>query len=372
MNYKFNGELPDSALVDKNILLQLFNNTTNSYKYLFFMGLLESLKRENFNKLTFSLDEIGYQMLALAYYPYRLFKLSFGLQDQICSELDKLELSKKEEESLTLNTDKLIKRFKSSPIKVSSLLKYVPYRLIRPFFKEELRGIVGHKVDRFITELAKDQFMTRHPLYYIDQADNIVVMHPGWVSYFKDNHELVLSFVKWEYLKYMQKNNPSVPNVQFKLFPEEKRQSLTRETNFWLKAIEQEELFCIYSNQRITPIDFSLDHFIPWSFVVHNQLWNLIPTLKGVNSAKSNSLPSINRYFDNYAQLQHRGLSLYKREATPSSWNKTIEPYLLDLRINKDKLLNYETFKEKLKATVLPLITIAENQGFEKGWVYNN
>ncbi len=138
MNYKFNGELPDSALVDKNILLQLFNNTTNSYKYLFFMGLLELLKRENFNKLTFSLEEIGYQMLALAYYPYRVFKLSFGLQDQICNELDKLELSEKEEESLTFNLDKLTKRFKSSPIKVSSLLKYVPYRLIRPFFREEL------------------------------------------------------------------------------------------------------------------------------------------------------------------------------------------------------------------------------------------
>ncbi len=372
MNYKFNGELPDSALVDKNILLQLFKDTTNSYKYLYFMGLLNLLKRENFNKLTFPLEEIGYQMLALAYYPYRVFKLSFGLQDQICKELDNLKLSEKEEESLTFNAEKLIRQFKSSAIEVDSFLRYVPYRLIRPFFQKELRGVRDQEVNSLISELAKDQFMTRHPLYYIDEESNIIVMHPGWVSYFKDNHELVLAFAKWEYLRYMQKNNPSVPNVQFKLFPEEKRQSLKRETEFWLKVLKKEELSCIYSDQRITHINFSLDHFIPWSFVVHNQLWNLIPTLKGVNSAKSNRLPSVNRYFEDYAQMQHRGLTLYQREATPTSWNKAIEPYLLDLRINKDKLLNYEIFKEKLKATVLPLIAIAENQGFEREWVYEN
>ncbi|HHU88283.1 MAG: HNH endonuclease domain-containing protein [Sphaerochaetaceae bacterium] len=371
MNYQFNEQLPDSKLVDKNILLQLFKDITNSYKYLFFMGLLKLLKRENFNKLTFSLEDIGYQMLALAYYPYKVFKLSFGLQDQICNELDNQKLTE-DEEVLTFNPDKLIKRFKASSIEVNSFLKYVPYRLIRPFFQQELRGKRDQEVNRLISKLAKEEFMTRHPLYYIDEDNNKLIIHPGWVSYFSDNHELVLAFAKWEYLRYMQRNNPSVPNVQYKLFPEEKRQSLTKETNFWTEVLKKEELFCIYSHQRITPENFSLDHFIPWSFVVHNQLWNLIPTLKSVNSSKSNNLPSINRYFDNYAQLQHKGLTLFKTGATPSSWNKAIEPYLLDLRIEEYKISNYDYFKDKLKATVLPLITIAENQGFSNEWVYGS
>ncbi len=370
MDYQFNGELPDSALVDKNILLQLFKNTINSYKYLFFMGLIKLLKDENFNKLTFPLKEIAYQMLALAYYPYKVFKLSFGLQDQICKELDNFELGEKENESLAFNSGNLIKQFKSANIEIDLLLRFVPYRLIRPFFLKELKGVRDQYVNRLISEFAKSQFTKRHPLYYIDQVNNIIVMQPSWVSYFNDNHELVLAFVKWEYLRYIQKNNPSVPNVQFKLFPEDKRQPLKSETNFWLKVLEKEEINCIYSGNKVTPENFSLDHFIPWSFVVHNQLWNLIPTLKEVNSAKSNSLPSINRYFDNYALLQHRGLTFYKREVSANNWNKTIEPYLLDLRISKSKLLDLSTFKEKLKATVIPLIAIAENQGFERNWVY--
>jgi len=47
-----NSKLPTSEHVDKTKLLQIFQNTTTSYKYLFFMALLEILERDNFKSKT--------------------------------------------------------------------------------------------------------------------------------------------------------------------------------------------------------------------------------------------------------------------------------------------------------------------------------
>jgi hypothetical protein len=43
------------------------------------------------------------------------------------------------------------------------------------------------------------------------------------------------------------------------------------------------------------------------TFVVHDQLWNLIPTKKSANSKKSDLLPS-EKYLDAFVNIQHRAL----------------------------------------------------------------
>ncbi|MFO7585650.1 MAG: HNH endonuclease domain-containing protein [Anaerolineales bacterium] len=41
---------------------------------------------------------------------------------------------------------------------------------------------------------------------------------------------------------------------------------------------------------------YSLDHFLPWRYVAHDLLWNILPASKSVNSSKSDSLPHLPRY----------------------------------------------------------------------------
>jgi HNH endonuclease len=42
------------------------------------------------------------------------------------------------------------------------------------------------------------------------------------------------------------------------------------------------------------PLDdaFSIDHFLPWSFVAHDLLWNLTPVFGTTNSKKGDALPN--------------------------------------------------------------------------------
>lgn len=49
-----------------------------------------------------------------------------------------------------------------------------------------------------------------------------------------------------------------------------------------------------------------MDHFVPWSYVANDELWNLIPMEKSLNSSKNNKLPDWGEYFRRMAESQYR------------------------------------------------------------------
>ena len=53
------------------------------------------------------------------------------------------------------------------------------------------------------------------------------------------------------------------------------------------------------------PKMYDVDHFIPWSFVMNDELWNLMPMDSSLNSSKSNRLPRWNPFFDRFAVNQY-------------------------------------------------------------------
>jgi len=86
-------QLPASDQVNVAALAGLFGNFTNSYKYLFFLSLLDILKRCQFEVSSpISFQELIVEMLANAWFPHTFFKLSFGTQDKIAQKLDSLNL----------------------------------------------------------------------------------------------------------------------------------------------------------------------------------------------------------------------------------------------------------------------------------------
>ena len=42
----------------------------------------------------------------------------------------------------------------------------------------------------------------------------------------------------------------------------------------------------IYGKKPLDAKNISIDHFVPWSYVAHDELWNLTPTTRSINSTK--------------------------------------------------------------------------------------
>lgn len=370
--------LPTSERVNVSALAQLFDKTTNSYKYLFFLSLLDILKRRQFDVLSpISFTELVVEMLANAWYPHTYSRLSFGRQDKIAEKLDSLELEIAEPILKFTDTDKrqLRKTIQAQEIGdiVSFISKYVPFRLIRPFFQQETQGLKDFQVNPAIVESSFLGFELQRPLYRFNSEDfrqcNAIEVNPAWADYIANNFAIVRDWAAWAWLNYMQSRNPSTPNVVSKIFMPQNRGSLSGPTQFWRKVISNTEISCIYSGSTLAPDRIAIDHFLPWSFVAHDLTWNLIPTIPEVNSSKSNNLPSL-RYLKDFAAMQHAGINFSRSIMSSRTWEKYLEPYVLDLNLTIEELLDLETLSTAYEGHVKPLLNLAASQGFSKDWIF--
>lgn len=364
--------LPNSESLDIATFSRLIDDTTNSYKFLFFISLLDILSSRFFQVTSpISLKDLAVEMLVNAWYPHSVFRLSFGLQDMVAEKLDALELHfDKSLLKITECNKNIIREAIQSKNIDDRLTRYVPFRLIRPFFKE-LSGLKDQKVNSEVKNAAERFFESRKPLYKFNQDSTAILIHPEWVSYIQVNYRIIRGWISWHWLQYMQKKNPNTPAIANKLFPPRERESLQKQTSYWRTVIENcEGLRCIYSNQILDPDDISLDHYLPWSFVAHDQLWNLIPIPRSVNSSKSDNIPD-DIYFERFIKTQHTGLIVFNKHVSQQKWTNYIESYLVDLGFsNKEELLNFESLRKQYETKFKPLIALAVSQGFDPNWRY--
>ena len=350
--------------IDTQALSRIFNNTTNSYKYLFFISLMELLRYKEFNSKKLSYRELSSMMLAYAWYPKTYFRLSFGKQDQVGKYLESIDLPRKLTPIGTLYS----KILSNENLSLDPLLRHVPQRLIREFFNE-MAGEKDSLVDSMIVNLSSERINNSSPpLYKIDQKNQTIELANEWLNYLKNNFSPIFGWSLWHWAMYLQKHNPNSPAIISKLIPPKTRESLTKQKFMWDSLIHSSEIRCIYTNEKIKK-NYHLDHFLPWSFVAHNQPWNLVPTSPEVNLSKSDSIPK-EIYVPALAGLQHKLLLNARVLLTDKKWLSEVIPYVDAFHVVQyESLLELEQLENYYLKTYKPLIEIAKNSGFPGEWV---
>jgi hypothetical protein len=371
--------LPEARGLNVGALAGLFRHTTNSYKFLFFLALLERLRRQSFRAeppITF--EALTVEMLTLAWYPHTYFKLSFGSQDTIGQKLDALAL---EAGRAARGEDRAAVRAALAEVDLGAarrLMDFVPYRLLSPFLVAELRGVdkgAWMALEKALPAIANAHFEARRPLYRFDADDHrrcsALRVHSDWAAYLGEHVEIVRGWAAWHWLHFMQRRNPATPGLANKLFPPERRRGLTHQTTYWRTVLAQPEgaaLCCIYSGEPLVGAVIALDHYLPWSFVVHDQLWNLVPVVPAVNSAKSNRLPDA-RYLEPFMRFQHRGLEIAQAVLPARTFGGYAEAFIADLHLpDEAALLDYGQLEAAYQRHLPPLLSLAGNQGFVGAW----
>lgn len=112
---------------------------------------------------------------------------------------------------------------------------------------------------------------------------------------------------------FIQDRNPGVPGVMYKVAPEteEKRKSLKNARELWIATVDVtgKPLYEIYTGNELSVNEFDLDHFVPRSYVSNDELWNLTPMAKQLNSSKNNKLPE-RRYIKDFVEYNYYLYSL--------------------------------------------------------------
>jgi hypothetical protein len=343
--------LPFSVNLPVNRLASVFASTSATYKFYWFVAILELVEEGN---TAISIRKLFSRMISNSWYTVNYFHVSFGKQDLIQEAVrsilkienltideNKNKINSVLENTTNIQTIKTLNHFD----------KNVPHWFSSPWFC----GISNRKT---ISDLSQN--FDNQCIYALEKES--ISINPNWVSYLKTNSKILKDFCYWNLSLFLQKRNPNVPDIPNKLIKSITRSSLAKQTNDYWKPVFQElgSIECIFTGNKLIFEEkkYALDHFVPHAFVSHDLIWNLIPIDKSFNSSKSDKLPSIDKYFDKFFNLQKVAFEIVKCQ---NSKNKFLEEYLTILpNLDDRNEFDYTRYKESIQ----PLITIASNNGF--------
>ena len=340
-------ELPNQNGIPVNLLAACFNKTSATYKYYWLISIIQEVENGN---LTIFKRDLFARMLSNAWFTVNYFHVSFGKQDSIQTAIRSLKLI----ENISIEENQKIiyqKLSTSRNISTQNQLRHfnnnVPHWFLSPWFPGKNK-----------TEIYNASKVFSQKCLYALHSETIVI-NPEWRNYLTLNARMLKDFCYWNLSLYLQTKNPNVPDIPNKLIKPAVRNSLTRQRNkFWnLVVANQGSIKCIFTGEKLEVGGFDLDHFIPYNFVSHDLNWNLIPIYPPFNSIKSDKLPSMDKYFQKFFELQNKAVKIIKAKM-PN--NKLLEDYLT-IFPNLEKSFT----KDKYKESIQPLITIASNNGFE-------
>lgn len=355
-------QIPQSDRLTTNRLGKIFSNTVATYKFFWFVSILQiHAKRDN---PRIDVWEILVQMVANAWYPIHYFKLSFGKQDKLSEIVIKLHETTgiPIDASVREVADTLWAQINDRTIKrcITDLKNNVPYRFLRPWIDtSDNRLMVAHS-----------QALENGCLYSLHKIGPVfyIILNPAWDTYLHKHYNILMDFAYWNLTLFLQTRNPNVPAIPNKLIRPDGRNSLAKQHNYWDMVMTiGGPIHCIYTDKLLHSKDYDLDHFIPWSFVCHDLLWNLIPSNGSINSSKSNKLPDLDFYLPKLAALQHHSIKVM---INANKEPKVMEDFVSLGYSAKDLAdMSSERFRELYDKTFNPISQIALNMGFET-WKY--
>ena len=293
---------------------QMMKDPSYCYKFYWLEALVHLISR-GISETTF--DAVIDEMICNAWYSVREFHIHLsglqadglvrdGLERAIIrlTELSDLpaNASKTEIRNSIRQFNKELKTFKEQ------LTNMVPYRALAGFFSKAEQKVNWGSVRR-VTEYIHyiNQYVATLP-YTLGDSSKLhkeIRFNPEWMDMIQDNTVNILGWIQYEKVKWLQNNNPEVPGLIYKLAPmDEKMRKLSHVRKLWNGVLSCCDIRDIFTGNQVNKNRYDVDHFIPWSFVMNDELWNLMPMDSSLNSSKSNRLPMWDPFFNHFAGNQ--------------------------------------------------------------------
>ncbi len=352
-----------------------------SYCYKFYwLEAIVHLISEGVTETTF--NEIINEMIANAWYSVLEFHIHLSgivvgeVKDGLERAVNKLSgVSGLPANASTLEIKNAIKEHDAElKAEKEQLTNMVPYRALSGFFSKYDEKADWESTKRMIAYIERVNKVNILP-YTLGSSSKLgkeVYFHPSWIKMIQDNTVSILGWIQFEKVKWLQNNNPEVPGLVYKLAPmDEKLRKLNAVRKLWDAVLDLKQIADVFTGGAIDPKNYDVDHFIPWSFVMNDELWNLMPMDSSLNSSKSNKLPAWNPFFKSFSQNQYLLYTLIHNEYYPVIYKHFEACYkdnLHSIWANQELYRpgnTAEEFANILEKNMRPVYDSARRQGYE-------
>ena len=167
----------------------------------------------------------------------------------------------------------------------------------------------------------------------------MITFQDDWFQMIRDNTVNILGWIQLEKVRWLQNNNPEVPGLVYKLTSaDEKIRKLENARKLWDAVMEITPIIDVFKGEPINTQEYDLDHFIPHSFVMNDELWNLMPMDSIWNSRKNNKLPKWDLFFSKFADNQ---FILYEKMHEKPGIHKLMKPVTETIYIPFGQIRNF-------------------------------
>jgi len=299
----------------------VLDNPSECYKFYWLEAILTVLAE---GKRTVLFSDLVDQMIASIWFTVSTYHLKLGANRQKPGEEDKSSNNLEKAVNLLFPISGLSEDAdKNDILKVlnehskeiwkfkAEVTKSVAFHFLRPYLSVSNRDIKkASTIDEIIEENKKD------PLPYIiiegqTILDRKLVVNSAWANFLLTESPILEKWIDLCKIQFLEDRNPGVPNVRYKL----KRpkdyigfRDCSNVKKLWSLEIEKEpQIVDIYTSAPVSKEKYDIDHFIPWSYIGNNELWNLLPAESRINRfLKRDTLPQWNDFFGDFANLQYQ------------------------------------------------------------------
>jgi hypothetical protein len=361
---------------------RMMKDPSYCYKFYWLEAIVQLISED---KTQATYDEIINEMISNAWYSVLEFHLHLSglFGDGIIKDnLEKAVLRLRELSVLPNNAskveikNKLVEYAEDKELRKykMELTKNVPYKALSGFAnrgaeKIDLNTSAGRMM-AYYNKLSQSEILL--PYIFNDDSglNRVITFNEGWIQMIQDNTVTIIGWIQLEKIKWLQNNNPEVPGLVYKMAPmDEKLRKLNNVRKLWEAVLDIQPIIDVFKAEAIDRTKYDVDHFIPWSFVMNDELWNLMPMDSSWNSKKSNKLPQWDLFFGKFADNQY---ILYELLHSKPGIHKLYEACYRDnlhsIWANQElyrKGNSSEEFHVILEKNMRPVYDSAKRQGYE-------
>ena len=276
--------------VNQNLLTEFFNIITrgkksNTYKFALARSILEFVK-ENETRIQKNIDDgkdtsIDYSVFAddfLRYYWYQeksKIPQNYNADDppHAIQILKKMFQDHSQPENFNMVPEVVKEKAKN--------------KILQKVFGKE-HSKTSQVVPRFQNISVGKKTAKKETFYKNDEENKRIMINSNAMRFFTHYRILLEKFVVLEWAKFLD-GIKSSPGIVSKIEdPEFDRKSLKPQE----KILKKYSDTCFYCNAPLEGLIVHVDHFIPFSYIFENELWNLVLACSECNLNKSDSLPA--------------------------------------------------------------------------------
>lgn len=242
--------------------------TNSSYKYGMFKALLDNLYNVD-EHLTLSFDKVFSKFAEI----YWNLILKYQLKQQIQTDG---------------KGDTHLEQIIWSAVKKYDLPGDIPYESLTPEMMLDINHQVKVKCKTYVVGALFED--TRKLFYSFSKKGEWIQLNPAMYEFLCKHKVIIEKLNYFQWAKFLEKVNSSDKTTLLlsKIDESAKRSNLSYYRQI---LFEEFENTCFYCGKKIYS-QADVDHFIPWSFIKDDCLWNLVLSCPSCNRSKSDKLAS--------------------------------------------------------------------------------